>query len=65
MPVAHKDNRPLSNPSCSQLVHELSHSAPQWQTLALHPHALSTSWQHLTYRDKSTGKELHVLCCMT
>ena len=50
MPVADEDNRPLSNPSCSQLVHKLPHSAPQRQALALHPHDLSAPWQHLAYR---------------
>ena len=34
-PVTDKDHRPFSNSSCSELVHELPHSAPQRQALAL------------------------------
>ena len=34
-PVTDKDDRPFSDPSRSELVHELPHSAPQRQALAL------------------------------
>ncbi len=33
--MADKDNRPLSNSSSSELVHELPNSAPQGQAFAL------------------------------
>lgn len=35
MPVTDKDNRPLSHPGSSKLIHELAHSTPQRQTFAL------------------------------
>ena len=40
--MANEDNRPLSNASSSELVHELPNCAPQRQALSLHKVALWT-----------------------